>query len=284
MIRRRDLLRAVVSAPLVSVACRQEPTMNTMPVIFLAHGAPMLLDDQGWMGELAAWAKALPRPNAILMVSAHWDERPFQIGATVPVPLVYDFYGFPEKFYRIQYGSPGAPELAARVEELMRSAGRAVERSDRGLDHGAYIPLMAMYPQADVPVLQVSLPGLDAKDLFELGRQLAPLRKEGVLVVGSGFLTHNMREGFQGKKPAGWAVEFDDWARDALVRRDADSLIDFMSRAPSARRALPTWEHYAPVLVSAGAVADDAATQTSFPISGWWEIAPSFSKRSVQFS
>jgi 4,5-DOPA dioxygenase extradiol len=104
MIRRRDLLRAVVSAPLVVAACRQEPTMtnSTMPVIFLAHGAPMLLDDAGWVAELAAWAKALPRPKAILMVSAHWDERPLQIGATTPVPLVFDFYGFPEKFYRLQ--------------------------------------------------------------------------------------------------------------------------------------------------------------------------------------
>jgi 4,5-DOPA dioxygenase extradiol len=285
MIRRRDLLRAVVSAPLVVAACRQEPTMtnSTMPVIFLAHGAPMLLDDAGWVAELAAWAKALPRPKAILMVSAHWDERPLQIGATTPVPLVYDFYGFPEKFYRLQYPSPGAPELAGKVEELMRASGRGYERSDRGLDHGAYVPLLAMYPQADVPVLQISLPGLDAKDLFAFGRELAPLRRDGVLVVGSGFLTHNMREGFHGDRPAPWAVEFDDWAGDALARRDADALIDFMNKAPSARRALPTWEHYAPVLVTAGAAADDASATPTFPINGWWAIAPSFTKRSVQF-
>jgi 4,5-DOPA dioxygenase extradiol len=227
--------------------------------------------------------QALPRPKAILMVSAHWDERPLQIGAVTPVPLVYDFYGFPEKFYRLQYASPGAPGLAARVEELMRSAGRQVARSERGLDHGAYIPLMAMYPQADVPVLQISLPGLDAQDLFRLGRELAPLRQEGVLVVGSGFLTHNMREGFHGDRPASWAVEFDDWAADALGRKDADALVDFMARAPSARRALPTWEHYAPVLVSAGAAADDASAHASFPITGWWGMAPSFTKRSVQY-
>lgn len=258
------------------------PTTN-MPVLFLAHGAPMLLDDGGWMAELAAWARGLPRPRAILMVSAHWDERPLQIGTVVPQPLVYDFYGFPEKYYRIQYPSPGAPELAAQVDELMRANGRTVERSDRGLDHGAYIPLMAMYPKADIPVLQISLPGLDAKDLFALGRQLAPLRREGVLVVGSGFLTHNMREGFHGDRPAAWAVEFDDWAGAALARRDADSLVDFMQRAPSARRALPTWEHYAPVLVSAGAAADDASAAATFPITGWWGMAPSFTKRSVQF-
>ncbi len=255
----------------------------TMPVIFLAHGAPMLLDDAGWVAELSAWAKALPRPTAILMVSAHWDERPLQIGATTSAPLVYDFYGFPEKFYRLQYPAPGAPALASRVEELLRASGRASVRSTRGLDHGAYIPLLAMYPSADVPVLQISLPGLDAADLFALGRELAPLRREGVLVVGSGFLTHNMREGFHGDRPASWAVEFDDWAADALGRRDADALIDFKSRAPAALKALPTWEHYAPALVTVGVAADDAAATATFPIAGWWSIAPSFSKRSVQF-
>jgi len=253
-----------------------------MPVIFLAHGAPMLLDDAGWMAELAAWAKVLPRPKAVLMVSAHWDERPLRIGTITPQPLVYDFYGFPEKFYQLQYPSPGAPELATRIEDLLRSVGRPFERSTRGLDHGAYIPLMAMYPQADVPVLQVSMPGLDAKDLFELGREMAPLRADGVLIVGSGFITHNMREGFHGDRPASWAVEFDDWAGDALARRDADALIDW-ERAPSAKRALPTWEHYAPVLVAAGAALDDATATPTFPITGWWSIAPSFSRRSVQF-
>lgn len=253
-----------------------------MPVIFLAHGAPMLLDDAGWVGELAAWARALPRPRAILMVSAHWDERPLRIGATTPQPLVYDFYGFPDKFYRLQYPSPGAPALADRVAEMARAAGRPFERSPRGLDHGAYIPLMAMYPAADVPVLQVSLPGLDAADLVAFGRELAPLRREGVLVVGSGFLTHNMREGFHGDRPAGWALEFDAWAADALRRRDVDALVDFHVRAPAARRALPTWEHYAPVLVSVGAAIDDPAAAPTFPIEGWWHLAPSFTKRSLQ--
>ncbi len=270
--------------PVVAAACGTGATMQpnqSMPVIFLAHGAPMLLDDAAWMGELAAWAKVLPRPRAILMVSAHWDERPLRIGATAPAPLVYDFYGFPEKFYKLQYPSPGAPELASQVESLLRGAGQRFERSPRGLDHGAYIPLIAMYPQADVPVLQISMPGLDAPALFELGRVLAPLRREGVLIVGSGFLTHNMREGFRGDRPASWAVEFDDWAADALARRDADALIDFQARAPSARLAHPAWEHYAPVLVSAGAA---GAGAVSFPITGWWSSAPSFSRRSVQWA
>lgn len=289
--KRRDLLRMLAGVPVVAAAaaCAKEPVMTAttpMPVIFLAHGAPMLLDDAAWMAELAGWAKALPRPRAILMVSAHWDERPLRLGATAPVPLVYDFYGFPEHFYRLQYPSPGAPELAGQVEALLRAAGKPFERSNRGLDHGAYVPLIAMYPAADVPVLQLSMPGLDAPALFELGRVLAPLRREGVLIVGSGFLTHNMREGFRGERgnrPAAWAVEFDDWAAGALARRDADALVDFQARAPSARMAHPAWEHYAPVLVAAGAAFDDATATTTFPIAGWWPVAPSFTKRSVQF-
>jgi len=288
--RRRDLLRAlaiVPALPLAGAACRGEAAMSspaaaTMPVLFLAHGAPMLVDDATWVAELAGWARALPRPTAILMVSAHWDQRPLTIGATETVPLVYDFYGFPERYYQTTYPAPGAPALAARVRALVAASGRQVtEAPARGLDHGAYVPLLCMYPAADVPVLQISLPGLDAPELFALGRVLAPLRREGVLIIGSGFLTHNMRYAFaKGARPA-WATEFDAWAADALARRDADGLIDFMARAPGARLALPTWEHYAPVLVAAGAAFDDPAVAVSFPITGWW-MDGAFTKRSVQ--
>jgi 4,5-DOPA dioxygenase extradiol len=151
---------------------------------------------------------------------------------------------------------------------------------ERGLDHGAFVPLMAMYPSADVPVLQVSMPGLDARELFKLGQAVAPLRDEGVLVFGSGFLTHNMRFAFRPGTPQ-WATDFDAWAADALARFDVDSLIDFEVRAPAARTALPTWEHYAPILVAAGAVGEKRPA-TSFPISGWW-MDGAFTKRSVQF-
>jgi 4,5-DOPA dioxygenase extradiol len=252
-----------------------------MPAIFAAHGAPILLDDAAWMGELAAWAKAMPKPKSILMVSAHWEERPTSLGATQPVPLVYDFYGFPEKYFQTKYPAPGAPDLATRVRDLLRARDIAVtDEPRRGLDHGAYVPLVAMYPSADVPVLQVSMPGLDAQELFELGQALAPLRDEGVLIFGSGFLTHNMRYAFRPGIPQ-WAREFDSWAEDALSRLDVDALIDFEKRAPAARMALPTWEHYAPVLVAAGAVAVDRP-QTTFPITGWW-MDGAFTKRSVQF-
>jgi 4,5-DOPA dioxygenase extradiol len=258
----------------------EEPT-GRMPVIFAAHGAPVLLDDAGWMGQLASWANAMPKPKSILMVSAHWQERPTALGATRTVPLVYDFYGFPEQYYKTKYSGPGAPELAARVQDLLRQKGIAfTDEPERGLDHGAYVPLVAMYPAADMPVLQVSMPRLDPKELFELGQALAPLRDEGVLVFGSGFLTHNMRYAFKPGIPS-WAKEFDAWAADALTRFDADALMDFRDRAPGAQMALPTWEHYAPVLVAAGAAASERS-RTSFPITGFW-LEGAFTKRSVQF-
>lgn len=254
---------------------------SRMPVIFAAHGAPILLDDPKWMGELASWAEAMPRPAGILMVSAHWDSSPVTLGATAPVPLVYDFYGFPERYYQTQYPAPGAPALARRVRELLAERSVAVtEDPKRGLDHGAYVPLVPMYPKADVPVLQISMPGLDAQQLFQLGRSLSPLRDEGVLVFGSGFLTHNMRYASRPGVP-NWAREFDDWAERTLSRFDVDQLIDFQARAPAAALALPTWEHYAPVLVAAGAVGD-SKPETSFPISGFW-MDGAFTRRSVQF-
>ncbi|MBL8858298.1 MAG: dioxygenase [Planctomycetes bacterium] len=252
-----------------------------MPVVFAAHGAPILLDDEVWIGELAAWAQAMPKPKSILMISAHWEQRPTALGATSTVPLVYDFFGFAERYYETQYPAPGAPALAARVRELLRERGIAfVDEPTRGLDHGAYVPLVAMYPAADVPVLQVSMPALDADQLFDLGRALAPLRDEGVLIFGSGFLTHNMRYAFKSGVP-NWAREFDDWAAESLARLDFEALTNFETRAPAARLALPTWEHYAPVLVAAGAVAGAAAT-VSFPITGFW-LDGAFTKRSVQF-
>jgi 4,5-DOPA dioxygenase extradiol len=252
-----------------------------MPTIFAAHGAPVLLDDEVWMAELATWARAMPTPTSILMVSAHWEERPATLAATRPAPLVYDFYGFPDKYYQTRYPAPGAPVLAKRVRELLQA--KAIPYADdpeRGLDHGAYVPLVAMYPKADIPVLQLSLPGLVPDELVNLGRVLAPLRDEGVLVFGSGFLTHNMRYAFKPGVPS-WAHEFDAWASGALERLDLDALENFKAVAPGANLALPTWEHYAPVLVAAGAAAEGGGTAT-FPITGWW-MESAFTKRSVQF-
>ncbi len=252
-----------------------------MPAIFLAHGAPMLLDDELWMRELAAWGKALPRPRSILMLSAHWEEAPATLSATRPVPLVYDFYGFDEKYYRVQYPSPGAPELAARIKSLLSDRRIASADSERGLDHGAWVPLIPMYPEADVPVLQLSLPSLDPRTLLELGRALVPLRDEGVLIVGSGFLTHNLRAFVpRADQPTPvWAAEFDAWTAQALRRRDVDALLDYRAQAPGVRQSLPTHEHYVPLFVTLGASAEGEFP--SFPIEGW--AFGAFSKRSVQF-
>jgi 4,5-DOPA dioxygenase extradiol len=291
--QRRHALQLLGTAPFVT-ACSTEqrrdsqkagpakPASQRMPVIFAAHGAPVLLDDAAWMAELSAWAKAMPKPSSVLMISAHWDARPLTLGATRTVPLVYDFSGFPERYYQTTYPAPGAPALAGRIRELLGHEGIPyADDGQRGLDHGAYVPLVAMYPQADVPVLQISLPGLEPRRLFELGAALAPLRDEGVLLVGSGFLTHNMRYAFKKGIP-GWAREFDAWAADALTRFDVDALLDFRARAPAASMALPTWEHYAPVLVAAGA-ASTQSHRVTFPITGFWLDGP-FTRRSVQLT
>ena len=291
---------------------------HLMPVIFLAHGAPYFKSDDGEMvgidvmfsaahtvtpggdgepnsakdtsplgltvlfSELHEWANGLPRPKSVLMLSAHWEARPLTIGATRTVPLVYDFYGFPEPFYHVEYAAPGAPELAQRIKELIGTSQPLADEPDRGLDHGAYVPMAAMYPDADVPVLQVSLPSMDAPTLFKLGRSLAPLREEGVLIVGSGFITHNMRaaDPRPNAPTPSWASEFDAWSADVLTRRDADSLVTYRDRAPGVKYALPSHEHFVPVVVALGAAIDEPGI-TTFPIDGF--VLGSFTKRSVEF-
>jgi 4,5-DOPA dioxygenase extradiol len=254
----------------------------TMPVLYLGHGAPTLLDDERWTQELARWAARLPRPRAVLIVSAHWESAPLTLGATeTGTPLTYDFYGFPERYYRMTYPSPGAPELAARVEALMPDTETVARAPGYGLDHGAYVPLMVMYPEADVPVLQMSMPSLDPQRLFDLGRRLRPLREEGVLVIGSGFLTHGLpflTDWRIDATPPGWSREFDIWAAEALARGAIDELMDFRRRAPGMPYAHPTTEHFAPLFVSLGAAADpEAAPETA--IEGFFM---GLAKRSVQ--
>jgi 4,5-DOPA dioxygenase extradiol len=243
-----------------------------LPALYLGHGAPPLLDDATWTGELAAWASGLPRPERILIVSAHWQSAPVAISSTHRVPLVYDFAGFPERYYAMRYDAPGAPELAADVRALL-TGEQVLERESRGLDHGAWVPLSAMFPDADIPVLQLSMPDLDPEHLFALGRRLAPLRDAGTLIVGSGFLTHGLPfihdyMGHVGPAPA-WSVEFDRWAAEALERGDLDSLFAFREKAPGMPYAHPTVEHFAPLFVTLGAAArPDEAPRTA--IEGFW--------------
>jgi 4,5-DOPA dioxygenase extradiol len=252
------------------------PSSSRTPTTFVAHGAPPLLDDAGWMAELAAWGQSLARPKAILVVSAHWEARPVTLGATRPLPLVYDFYGFPKRFYELRYDAPGAPELAQSIEQRL-GPSRVARDEARGLDHGVYIPLLAMFPSADVPVLQLSLPTLEARALLDLGRELAPLRDEGVLVMGSGFITHNLRSlGRHPNGPPSWALDFDSWIADAIARHDYDALATYAERAPGVRESLPTHEHFAPLLVAVGAAMGEPVRTA---IDGW--AFGSFSKRSL---
>jgi 4,5-DOPA dioxygenase extradiol len=260
-----------------------QPTPGPMPALYLGHGAPPLLEDAAWMAEFKAWTDALPRPKEILIVSAHWESAPVTLAATTQVPLVYDYYGFPERYYQVRYDSPGAPELAAKVAALMPDGEPVMQMPDRGLDHGAFVPLMAMYPDADIPVLQMSMPDLDPQHLFDLGQRLAPLRDEGVLIIGSGFMTHGLpfiHEYFFTGKPGApaWSTEFDQWAAEALARGDVDELMAFREKAPGMPYAHPTTEHFAPLFVALGAATNaDAPPETR--IDGFWY---GLAKRSIE--
>jgi 4,5-DOPA dioxygenase extradiol len=249
------------------------------PVLYLSHGAPPLADDVRWTGELRAWSADLPRPSAILVVSAHWEHAPVAVSATRTVPLLYDFWGFPQRYYDVTYAAPGAPGLARSVRGLL--GGDVVADENRGLDHGAYVPLVEMYPDADVPVLQLSMPTLAPDRLIEIGRRLAPLRDEGVLIVGSGFTTHNLAA-FRPQlgpdyTPPSWSREFDAWAAETMAARDVDALADFLHRAPAGQLAHPRTEHFAPLFVALGAAGDEDPRSV---VDGFWF---GLSKRSWQF-
>ncbi|GAA3789191.1 dioxygenase family protein [Streptomyces chiangmaiensis] len=267
----------------MSAVIEERTAPERMPALYLSHGAPPLADDPVWPGQLAAWSADLPRPKAILVVSAHWEEAPLALGAVETVPLVYDFWGFPEHYYRVTYGAPGAPELAEAVRKLLRAPGTPVQDvPDRGLDHGAYVPLVEMYPGADIPVLQVSMPTLDPQKLLEIGRKLAPLRDEGVLIIGSGFFTHNLAALRQaGGGVPGWSAEFDDWGHRALEAGDVDALVGFIRKSPAGRLAHPRTEHFAPLFVALGAAdASGELDAQKSVIDGFWM---GLAKRSVQF-
>ena len=253
-----------------------------MPALYIGHGAPPLLDDPVWSGELREWAAALPRPKAVLIVSAHWESAPVRLSATAAgTPLVYDFGGFPARYYQERYSTPDASALAARVASMMPDSEPVHQHAPRGLDHGAWVPLKIMYPDADIPVLQMSLPTHDPGRLLALGRRLRPLRDEGVLVVGSGFLTHGLPflTEFRIEAAApGWSREFDLWAGEALDRGDVDALASYRDLAPGMPYAHPTVEHFTPLFVTLGAATDPAAPGEQ-RIDGYWM---GLSKRSLQ--
>jgi len=254
-----------------------------LPTLFLSHGSPMHALDAGAAG--AAWAqfgRSLPRPRAILMASAHWDTAlPMVTGSANP-ETIHDFGGFPDELYRIQYPAPGAPEIAQRAATLLKQAGfTAGIDGTRGLDHGAWVPLLAMYPDADVPVVQVSVQTQrGVAHHWHLGAALAPLAHEGVLIVGSGHATHNLRDWMQwaqthyrSKDPRRpdrgdlaasampYASQFAEWLAARLAEHDRDAVIEYREREPGGARAHPSEEHYVPLLVAWGAAGQDARSE-----------------------
>lgn len=238
--------------------------MDRYPTLFVSHGAPTLALEPGEAGGmLTRLGRELPRPQSILVVSAHWETaRPSVSTAAVP-RTIHDFYGFPRELYSLSYGAPGAPRLAERVRELLAGADIDCDESpDRGLDHGAWVPLRYLYPAADVPVTQLAVsPALGAAHHLALGRALAPLAEEGVLVIGSGSLTHNLREvSFDAPAEAApdWVTAFADWAAATVASGDTAALVDYRRRGPFACRNHPTDEHFLPLLVAMGAAGEGA--------------------------
>ncbi len=227
-----------------------------MPALYIGHGAPMLLDDPIWTAQLTQIARDLPRPKAILIVSAHWESAPITLSnSAANTPLVYDFSGFEQKFYQMTYESPDATALAQKVAALMPNS-ESIHQSNRGLDHGAWVPLKIMYPAADIPVLQMSMPTSDAFLLMELGKRLQPLRDEGVLIIGSGFMTHGLaylRDWRTDAEAPAWSSDFDAWAAHALATGDVDELANFRSKAPGMPYAHPSVEHFTPLFITLGA-------------------------------
>jgi 4,5-DOPA dioxygenase extradiol len=254
---------------------------SRMPALYIGHGAPPLLDDPVWSGQLRELASTFARPKAIVIVSAHWESAPLALSASGPgTELVYDFGGFDPRYYRMRYDTPDASALARRIAAMMPDTEPVHQHASRGLDHGAWVPLTIMYPEADIPVIQMSLPSQDPDRLLTLGSRLRELRDEGVLVIGSGFLTHGLpflRDFSIDAVAPGWSVDFDLWAADALHRGDVAELAAYRTAAPGMPYAHPTVEHYTPLFVTLGAATDPEAPGDQV-IDGYWM---GLSKRSL---
>ena len=249
------------------------PTTSQSPVVFVSHGAPDLALDRVKGADFVRLADALPRPRAIVVVSAHWEKSPATIGTTTARALMHDYGGFARELRDVTYPAPAASDVAERIADLVVQRGGAPLERDptRPWDHGVWVPLVHMFPHADVPVVQLSLPSrTSGAELVALGRALAPLANEGVLVLGSGGLVHNLRalDWSGAAPPPSWATAFESWARAALESGDLDALADFRQRAPDLSLAHPSLEHFLPLLVAAGAGLENTSA-VSYPITGF---------------
>ena len=244
--------------------------MQKFPTLFISHGSPMHAINAGASGEVwAALTKELPKPKAVLMVTAHWETNlPMLSGAAKP-SMIYDFNGFPEALYKINYAAPGSPDVAAKAQALLKDAGfTAGIDGCRGFDHGTWVPLLKMYPDADVPIVQLSVQtAMNPQHHYAVGRALASLAGDGVLIVGSGHLTHNLRDWMQSRGQAArvpYAQACQGWVFDRLAAHDVDALAAYRSDAPDAARAHPTEEHFLPLFVALGAAGEDAKAERVF--------------------
>ncbi len=248
---------------------RWEPADGALPALFVSHGAPPTLDDPRWLDDLFTWGQTMPKPRAIVVVSAHWENAPAALsGSAAGTPLYYDFGGFHPRYYTLPYATPDATDLAHRVAGVLGGTGPVHQFVNRGLDHGAFIPLMAMYPAADVPVVQLSMPSLEPAALLALGERLRALRSEGILVIGSGFMTHSFAV-MRDPSLAGYNEAFDEWAADAVRRGDVDALSDYRAKAPGAQVAHPTADHFVPLLLTMGAAADPTTAESAIDRMFW---------------
>lgn len=230
--------------------------MSRLPSLFISHGAPtVLIDGSPAPAAWRRWADAHDRPRAIVSLSAHRPARQPGAGSAAHWRTVHDFGGFPEQLYRLQYPAQGERALADDIDRRLAAAGFAVQPDERpGLDHGAWVPLLAMYPDADIPVVTLPvLPAADAATHYRLGQALAGLGEEGVLLVGSGSLTHNLYEVAWNAGPEAWALEFQSWMLERLAEGDVDAVLDWERQAPQARRNHPTAEHLLPLFFALGA-------------------------------
>ena len=239
--------------------------MNLAPVLFISHGAPTFALEPGVLGpRLRALGEKLSGVAAALVVSPHWQTRDLRVMAGTAPATMHDFGGFPRELYELNYPARGEPAYAAHAARLLTAAGYGVSLDDRrGLDHGAWVPLWHLLPGATVPVFQVSMPvTLDAAGALRVGRVLAPLRNEGVMIVGSGSLTHNLYDlRAPGSGEVAYAREFAEWVRKAVTGNQVDALAAYRRLAPHAQRAHPSEEHFLPLLVAVGARAEGEAVQ-----------------------
>jgi len=261
-LNRREVLQAAAAVGVATAAEAKGPKLardTHAPAFFISHGSPMVaLDTDEYPQALRAFGKAVAHAKALVVVSAHWETHGgVRVSAGAKPPLIYDFGGFPEALYRLTYPCPGEPALAQQIVAQLSGAGfSAVADSERGLDHGTWVPLRLALPEARMPVVQVSMPrGASAEDVARMGQVLSPLRSEGVLLMGSGGITHNLRRVvFQDKAAAvePWAQAFDNWISERLAARDFSGAREWLS-APNARLAHPTPEHLLPLYFVLGA-------------------------------